>query len=584
VSDHELEPEALPVSASIEPPGPDVLLRTLVPPYRLGEVLLRIAELKLTGRLSLSSDMGKRTVYFHSGFPVFSESSLFGERLGAIGVRHGLLGRDDVARGLTYARERSCGLGQALLETECIDGAGLFALLGLQLREVVAASCGGEPLRARFQGGRAALDGVVILRLHPLTAVLAAVAAMPSADQDRLLQAVATRRVLPAPIPAVARQWLADLGYLGELDRLTLGDPTASGMRSRLLARQRPGAEKCFDPESVPFCLPGARAEGPRPNAAKAADLATLTLLMTGALKLAEPAARDAGRRASEPAQPNVDDASALQLSLEGAAGHPLAEIRSASNGLADTEVDRMLEAYLLADRGRTLAGAAAVWGPSVEAGDASVPAELMRLYLTLKPEKRAHVVLGAVASASAEQIMQAYARRAALLASIDRPNAGPHLHCRAAELARAFDDALEKLVPGAVPISSSRPPQAGAGTSDHAASAQELSASMPSPPLGQRPAAEALPAKIEALMRAGNWRAVLDTLEGGHGPDPTLPFTLKLAHAMAQRELLGRPRAARRTLVLAFLLGVAAGVALQHFAGSSALLERPWLRALWPP
>ncbi len=572
-----MEPEGIPATFSHEPPGPDVLLRTVVPPYRLGEMLLQIAELRLDGRLALVTDMGRRTIYFHSGLPVFSESSLFGERLGALGVRHGLLARHDVARALSYARDRGCGIGQALLENERIDSAGLFALLGVQLREVVAASCGGEPLRARFQAGRAGPDGVVILKLHPLTAVLNTLTLMPDEEQDRLLSAVGGRPVLGTPIPATAREWLTDLGYLGELDRLTLGTPTVSGMRSRLLARHRPGAEKCFDPDAVPYSLPGPRAAA-RPSAPKVADLATLTLLMTGALKLGEPLQRT-GSGLERDAPASANGASNPQISLASAAASPLAEIRPGPNGAPPSEVDRMIEAYLFAERDRALAAAAAVWGPSVEASDASVPVELMRLYLTLKPEKRPAVVLGVEASAPPEQILQAYARRAALLATIDRPNAGPHLRCRAAELARCFELALEKLVPGA--SAGALSPEAGAADSTPPAPASvpppARSQSQPPPAAAARGSAEASAAKVEALMRAGNWRGVLDTIEG---PDASLPFTLRLARAMAQRELQGqtKPRPTRTLfkVALGFTLGLALGVIAEHFWAAGRLLQLP--------
>jgi hypothetical protein len=552
----------------------------------LGGILLRIAELKLSGLLTLASDMGRRTIYFHSGFAVFSESSLFGERLGAVGVRHGLVRRNNVAKALAHARERSCGLGQALLELEYMDQAGLFALLGIQLREVVAASCGSEPLRARFSGGRGALRGVVVLRLHPLTAVLTAIVALPDEEQRKLLDAVGQRRVLSASIPPPAAQWLADLGYFGDLDRIGSGEPLLSALRSRLVARYRSGSERYFDPAEVPFSLPAPRDDQARPNPAKVADLATLTLLMSGALKLAEPAGGSGGNRASSV----TDTTASLQLSFDGAVDRTSTEIRAGGGiGAVESDADPAIAAYLMAARERELAGGAAVWGPSVEARDPLVPAELIRLYLTLKPEKRPAVVLGVSASAPSEQVTHAYARRAALLASMDGDEASPHLRCRVAELAQCFDDALEKLLPESVAqLSSSKagaehsaatgdPPARSAGQPALAAApstpAPAPVASVPPPPSMLRGGPEAIAQRLEALMRAGNWPGVLETIDA-QGPLATLPFTLRLARAMAQRELENRYRARRWPLIAGLALGVVLGLALQYFG-------RPLLTAL---
>jgi hypothetical protein len=62
----------------------------------------------------------------------------------------------------------------------------------------------------------------------------------------------------------------------------------------------------------------------------------------------------------------------------------------------------------------------------------------------------------------------------------------------------------------------------------------------------------EAIAQRLEALMRAGNWPGVLETIDA-QGPLATLPFTLRLARAMAQRELENRYRARRWPLALQY-------------------------------
>ena len=140
-----------------------------------------------------------------------------------------------------------------------------------------------------------------------------------------------------------------------------------------------------------------------------------LTLLMSGALRLCDPpAARiESARRGARAPRMRCASRSTRRWSARWrrrAAVPPPSEPAPA---------DHAIEAYLNAKRERGAAAAAAVWGPNVDASDAAVPSELLRLYLTLKPEKRADVVLGVGANAPPEQIMDAYARRAELIASI---------------------------------------------------------------------------------------------------------------------------------------------------------------------
>jgi hypothetical protein len=580
VSEQELGPEGAAGASEPgagEPGGAGVLLRNVIPPYRLGEVLLRIGEQKLSGRLALSSDMGKRTIYVDRGFPVFSESSLFGERLGAITVRYGLCGREDVAESLAHSRASGRGLGQSLLELGYLDSARLFALLGVQLREGVAAACASPPQRARFQSDSEALRDLIILRLHPLTAVLCAVAGLPSSERAKLLHGVGARRVSELPLSPLAREWLVDLGYLGELDKLCEGGPTIDTVKSRLLARHRPGAERCFDAQDIVFSLPGARATTERATPGQATDLVMLCLLLSGSIKLMT--------TASNPPPPDdeplLNTAESVQRALDRAIEHPVAAARPGLVPPSANAIDQAIDAYLHGKRDRELAAAAAVWGPSVEAADRDMPDELMQLYLALKAEKRPGIVLDVSATAAPEQVMHAYARRTALVSSLTQPHAtSAHVQCRAAELTQCFDDALQKLLPGAEP----RPlgtPRASMRPSETTSTSAggTMSPKTPVPGTEAAPTVEAMAAKIDALIRASNWQGVLDTLDAGAAStdEASLPFTLRIARAMAQRELRARHTRSRwRTpawVLLALACGAAIGVAAQRFAHVSSWL-----------
>lgn len=589
MSDRELPPDIVSGTIPTDSAAGDVSLRALIPPYRLGEVLLRLAEQRVTGRLALASDMGRRTIHLVRGFPVFIESTLFGERLGALAVRYGLCGREDVARALAHARDNKRGLGNALIELGYLEAPQLLALLGVQLREGVAAACSSAPQRARFQHGTTALREVVVLRLHPMTAVLAAVTGLPAAEQAKLVRAVGAQRVLAGTLPALAREWVADLGYLGDVDRLCDGDPTVDMVKSRLLARHRPGAERCFDADASPFSLAGARGSDARTTPAAATDLVALSLLLSGSLKLA---GGDTRTRADAGGEHLANTADGVQAALDQAFDHPLTQRSSLSPPTPEGPVDRAVEDYLYAKRERTLAGAAAVWGPSVEAADPSLREELLTLYLTLKNEKSAPLVLDVNAGAGPEQIMQAYARRTALISSVVPSAASAHSKLRAAELAQCIDDALERMVPtGAAPPppsmikSDSDPPAATVSMRPRrdptplprgrssvappprvsvptAASAEPVVAA-PAPSL----VPDALVSKVESLLRAGNWQGVLDTLDP-NTPDSALPFTVRLARAMASRELATRPR--KRSvwpLIWMFVIGAALGAAARPLA-----------------
>jgi cytochrome c biogenesis protein CcdA len=97
------------------------------------------------------------------------------------------------------------------------------------------------------------------------------------------------------------------------------------------------------------------------------------------------------------------------------------------------------------------------------------------------------------------------------------------------------------------------------------------VSASIPPPPAEL----EAVATKVEALMRVSNWQGVLETLDV-LGADSGLPFTLKLARAMAQRELeVHAPPPRSKRWIGALALGLFLGIALSAALG-------PWLGSLF--
>jgi nucleoid-associated protein YgaU len=559
---------------SLEPQGNETVLRVNVSGYGLGALLMSLATRGVTGQLSLVTDVGRRTIYLHSGLPVFAQSSLVAERLGAIGVRHGFFSREDVARALSHGREQELELGQGLLDLGIVDAASLYALLGVQVREIVAAACGSAPQRARQTTGPTVRDAM-ILRLHPLTAVMMAVATLPAVERAKLIAELSSRQLIAEPLPALARSWLADLGYLGELNALTSGDLTLAAVRTRLRARYRAGAEKIFDPARSPFSSPGTRELCVLPaSAAGVADLVALTLLAAASMRLVPE-----GRRISSPDEPLANTAFGMTQWLGRVSEQGTESDTLPFGAAASTTADRAIERYLQGDRERSLAVSTAVWGPGAEAADAALPQELLRLYVLLRSNPSPHAVLGVALDGNADDWMQGYARRTELLASLATAEASSLVRCRVAELRRRCDEALDALVSG-TPFTrpSALAPASVAGMSSPGAApaatvprdSRAPSQAPPGAEPARKPAAEADPraalealtARVEGLMRAGHWKDVLRVL-GQQGNQP-LPFTLQLARAMAQREV-SRRRATVVPALALFLLGAALGFVLRH-------------------
>ncbi len=543
------------------------LFRTIIPPYRLGEFLLRIAERRLVGRLVLTSDLGERTIYFHTGFPVFAHSSRFSERLGAVGVRYGILRREAVADALALAREQGTEIGRALLELEHVNGCQLFRLLGAQLIEQLAASCAASPARARFYVDPEALAKTAILRVHPMTAVLATVRHMPQAEQAKMLSAVTERMVVDAPLPELARQWLADLGYIDDPTSLLSGPGTTVGtIRSRLVAKLRSTTQQDFDPSASPVPLDVRKEDSARPPARSVADYITLALLLSGTVKLADTSGKAS---AAQEGLPNT--AASLQATLDGSSRSPLSLVPENAEPEPSTTVDNAIRLYLEDRRDARTAARTAIWGPSAEIADDPALTQLLTLYLTLKPEPSDAAVLNVKTSDPPSRIANAHATYCSFLDEVSLRLTTPHPRARIAELRKRIDDALYALAPSLEPRSerASQPatedgttPSGIDGSSNTRAAAHESSDAEPA---GPRPelSAEALLQSVEARVREGSWQKVVDLIEPV-GRGRSLPPTLSLARTIAQRELTKTPQSRSwRRVVVALLIGLAAGYAL---------------------
>lgn len=185
----------------------------------LGPLLLAIETRWLTGRLLLTRPGTEREIAFVRGMPVHARSTVLAERLGAVGVRRGALTEAQLDPALDLAHARGLRLGAALIESGAVDAAELYTLLSAQLLEQLTAACNAGACQARFVLDQSVSIRHPILRLSCLTALLHAVAAMPSEDVERVLDELA-ERPLSGDIPRAMSRWLSDL-QLREVDALT---------------------------------------------------------------------------------------------------------------------------------------------------------------------------------------------------------------------------------------------------------------------------------------------------------------------------------------------------------------------------
>jgi hypothetical protein len=425
---------------------PEPWMSSIVPSYRLGELLLSIGERGLTGRLVLQSEIAERITYFQNGFPVFAQSTQFDEHLGAVAIRHGLLKRQDVAQALSLSRKQGGKLGKAMLELGCIDGSHLFTLLGMQLTERIAASCGSSYARARFQLDKGASDGVIILRLHPMTAVLAAVRNMPPGERVKMFDALSDRPLRVDSIPTLTKDWLKDFGLMGDFETLFAGGLTVDGLRSRLIAHLDPTVQPLFDPRDAPYAYLMRREAIELPTAQSVAESIMLSLLMAGCIKLADsdkPSSRNMLN-----ALPNT--AASLEANLDRAASVRMSTFPESIAPIPSSSYDRAIQLYLFAKRERDVAVRTAIWGPGAETeGDENV-SQLLTLYLTVKPEPNPRSVLALSEADGPNDIIHTHTLYCEFLnAHLDVSNE-PLVLCKVAELGKCIDQAVAELIPDA--------------------------------------------------------------------------------------------------------------------------------------
>ena len=510
------------------------LFRTAVRPYRLGPLLLAIARARLTGHLLLSSDMVERTIHFHRGMPVFSHSTQFGERLGPIAVRMELVTREQLARALSTARSRELELGRALVSLEMVSGSQLFALLGEQLvQQVGAANAAGA--RARFFADRR--DGLPLLRLHPMTGVMAAVRAVTDPERKQLMVSLGPRKLTACELPEAVRDWLGDVGFQGGHEELGKGGPTFTTLCSRIAVRMHPGTRHRFSRQPVADPKPKKRpgndtaplgthvrrkissmemlAVQSPPLDADASELIALSLLFAGCVRLEIPEPPPPPRDPPPRALTADDVLSVIDQPVE----ESTPEVEAAEDD-GDDPLEAMVEAYLFERRPPDVAARMAVWGPGLEATDDA--ADLLGQYLSVIHDSDPYRVLGVDSRATGGTLEE---MRDAQLGKLEVPEDAPILlRAKAAELRQCVELAYGRLALMAPQRPTPDPGAADDGVSD----AEQREAARREAELVDR---------AQRMLFAGDYRQLKSLLGPDAEADRRSP-PLRLAYALACSEL----------------------------------------------
>ena len=234
----------------------------------LGPLLLAIETRWLTGRLLITRPGTEREIAFVRGMPIHARGSVLPERLGAVGVRRGVLTDAQVDQALDLAQARGVRIGAALLELGVLDATRLMRLLSAQLLEQLTAACNAGSASARFVLDASVMTRYPLLRVSALTGLLHSVAITPADDVERVLDELAEQPLTPE-LNRPLERWLTDL-QLADGPKLIASVSSVRTLRARLREAELP--------------QPGGKSLSP--------DVLALTLLRSGAMRMSSESSR----------------------------------------------------------------------------------------------------------------------------------------------------------------------------------------------------------------------------------------------------------------------------------------------------
>jgi CheY-like chemotaxis protein/curved DNA-binding protein CbpA len=133
----------------------------------LPKVLHGLFVSRRTGRLRIVSGTTEKRIYISGGLPVYAESSLPEETLGAYLVANGKISEEQNAQARREMNERGRHFGEALLKLGFIGPHELFAEIESHLAEKVVSAFSWRVGKFKFEDDESWKDDVVIARMKP---------------------------------------------------------------------------------------------------------------------------------------------------------------------------------------------------------------------------------------------------------------------------------------------------------------------------------------------------------------------------------------------------------------------------------
>lgn len=205
------------------------------------QVLVGCARSYFTGRIWIYSDRGEAEVSLMGGLAVASRDTVPEHRFGQVAMQLGVVNEECLFEGLERARARGLRLGQALFESEKMSGEQLHRVLCEQHMRRMSALCLAGPVRIRISPELGAQRGEGILRIHPWTAILRAVADVGEEERQAFIGPLADASIGAGQPCRQADRYLAALG-ISDLDGMLVHCKTVAALRSMLVPALSVGA------------------------------------------------------------------------------------------------------------------------------------------------------------------------------------------------------------------------------------------------------------------------------------------------------------------------------------------------------
>jgi tetratricopeptide (TPR) repeat protein len=133
------------------------------------ELLVRLLEEGCTGILRIKNRGLRKSIYFSSGIPTYSESNILSENLGRFLVQRGVISQGELIKAREVQLNAGIKQGEALVNIGALTHRQLFEELKAQIEEKIINCFGLESTEFHFQHNRDALGHPLGFHLNPFT-------------------------------------------------------------------------------------------------------------------------------------------------------------------------------------------------------------------------------------------------------------------------------------------------------------------------------------------------------------------------------------------------------------------------------